>query len=477
MRVFTEAKARFALHLRPADVLSGLADAQHLYQLTAAGEAAERALDFFFEQLKRPGELQTTALDDIRSLLGELGHLAAGDELDEAKVHRTLKELTSRFDELTSRAHTFIGSLLRTVDLHGLQFDSFLAYKELLIEYLERFIGELTVATVDIGGRLLAVEEHGVDRLLAIAAQRDLADAFNPTEEDQHSALQAWRSRWSGLRGWFIGRSGLSSQAEVLRARARSAIPALLNAVVNIHDRRTSRSDRPADLRTLARWFAETDNDQEAHQLWRAAFALAPARHLRIDDDSLDDRAERPVPSSTSWLDAPPISIAPRLRKSGRHASRGPAKAIIDRTEEKAVLAEAMAAEAEQLRRARERLTDRGIARLSEIGHLNSLEFSLFLDILGEALSKKIAPSDRVETNSSDGTLVICLWPTEDGGSATIETDWGCFSGEDHFISITEQFGDKSAAFSRLGPELPETEGEVARRAPAGRNLRPVEVV
>ena len=42
-------------------------------------------------------------------------------------------------------------------------------------------------------------------------------------------------------------------------------------------------SDRSADFRALARFFAEAPDDPAAHRLWRAAFAFAPARHLSVD--------------------------------------------------------------------------------------------------------------------------------------------------------------------------------------------------
>lgn len=482
MDVFVRAKARFALHLRPSDVLSGIASEptdtdgaleveslleqlcvwgnlarhpdsadvatvedfyrpRHLYQMTAEGEAAERAFDFFVEALKTPGELKTTALDDIRSLLRELEPLAGQPELDDAKIHRVLKELTARFEELTSRAQSFIGSLQRTIDLHRFALDAFLAYKQTLIDYLERFIGELTVATVEIAGHLLVIERHGVDRLLGVAAQRDLADTFNAQEGDRETALAAWHGRWEGLRAWFVGQGGTPSQADVLRSRARSAIPALVNAVANIHDRRVNRSDRVQDLRTLARWFAQAENDQQAHRLWRAAFALTPSRHLQVNEDALDARDARPVSAATSWLDAPPIEVSARLRKVGRTAPRGPAKAIVDRSQEKAILAVAMAGEAQQIRAARQRLATGRPVRLSEMGFLRDAEFALLLDLLDEALTRKIPPATVIETESSDGTLIIRLWPAD--GAARIETEAGCFSGQDYFLLIHDALTDE----------------------------------
>jgi uncharacterized protein (TIGR02677 family) len=476
MQSFVEAKARFALHLRPSDVRTALADhpeaqceldvdsllrqlcdwgnlashpdtadvstveefftPRHLYQLTAEGEAAERAILHFEESLKRPGELQTTALDDIRSLLRELEPLAAAEAPDEAKIHRALSQLVNRFEELTSRAHTFIGSLQRAIDLHSFPFEEFLNYKQKLIEYLERFVGELTRATVEIVDRLAALERCGTDRFLQIAAVRDLSDALVVDEAETASRLELWRSRWQGLRAWFIRHENAPSQADVLRDRARMAIRALLSVIASLNDRRSNRSDRVQDLRTLAHWFLQSKSDRDAHRLWRAAFALAPSRHLQVNEDTIDSRDAQPVAASTSWLDAPPIEIAPRLRRVGRSTPRGPAKAIVDRSQEKALLAATMSEEARQLRAARERLATGRTTRLSELGYLARAEFSLFLDLLDEALTKRSSTTAAIETTSSDGTLAIRLWPAN--GRFRIETDDGELSGLDCFILICD---------------------------------------
>src|SRR5439155_15345419 len=114
-----------------------------LYQLTLEGEAAERALTLFFETLMQPGELQATSLSDIRQYLGELSKLAENETVDESVVHRVLQLLTTRFEQLTARAQTFLRGLQRTIDLHGITVETFLSYKQTLIDYLERFIGEL----------------------------------------------------------------------------------------------------------------------------------------------------------------------------------------------------------------------------------------------------------------------------------------------------------------------------------------------
>jgi len=54
--------------------------------------------------------------------------------------------LRQRFDELTAQAQRFIGGLQRRIELQGLNVESFLTYKQRLIDYLERFLSQLVLA-------------------------------------------------------------------------------------------------------------------------------------------------------------------------------------------------------------------------------------------------------------------------------------------------------------------------------------------
>ncbi|MFF7749727.1 DUF2397 family protein [Streptomyces sp. NPDC007971] len=83
MRAFLAAKERFAVHLRPEDVYAAL-------------DAGSRPAD--------------------------------------------PEAVTARFTDLADNARAFMGSLQRTIDLHDIEVEAFLAYKDRLIQYLERFI-------------------------------------------------------------------------------------------------------------------------------------------------------------------------------------------------------------------------------------------------------------------------------------------------------------------------------------------------
>lgn len=118
-----------------------------LYQMSRPGEAAERALAQYDAALGTRGSLQSVALEDIVVLLTHLRDTVAehmaGVPADAARTHQALRSLRERFAELAENAVAFMGSIQRTIDLHDADVEAFLAYKEQLIEYLERFIHDL----------------------------------------------------------------------------------------------------------------------------------------------------------------------------------------------------------------------------------------------------------------------------------------------------------------------------------------------
>lgn len=214
---------------------------------------------------------------------------------------------------------------------------SIIAYKRRLIDYLERFMGDLVRRSDAIAQQIQFLSSR-VDPIFFQIAGREASDAAPGSEQDlldeKTRRWQLWREQWKGLRSWFLSKGAEPSQAEQLRARARAAIPQLLAAIAAMNERRSGRSDRSADFRTLAQWFAACKTESQAHRLGRAAFALQPARHF-----SLNPHAEESLPASTPWADAPPLEINPRLREYGEVAPRGPLARVRDRSAERALMA------------------------------------------------------------------------------------------------------------------------------------------
>ena len=491
MGAFVRAKQEFTVHLRPEDVhlalpaegrppvesvatalerlarwgnlradpdtgrVTALEDfyrSRYIYQLTREGEAAEEALAAYDQALGRRGELQAVALADIAVQLRALLALAGQPVPDPGVAHLALLALVDRFSGLAENARAFMSSLQRTVDLHDAEVEVFLAYKQRLIEYLERFIEDLVTRGAEIAGLLEGLgtpHEGPVGPLLRLAAAREASDtAPDAADEALAAAEQRWHGRWEGLRAWFLSVPGRSSQAKLLRSAARQAVPQLLGVVQALNERRSGRSDRSADFRELARWFAEAPDDQARHRLWRSAFGLYSARHLTIDQEALAAHEADPVPASASWYDAPGVQISPQLRRTGSYERRGRARAVQDRSEAKAYLAELARKQAEQTAAARARLATAGEVRLSDLGELDPAAFRLFLRLLGDALSAWRPGADTVAVTTNDGTMEIRLTRLPGTATAEIHTLDGVLRGPEHLIEITDLAADRESAGS-----------------------------
>lgn len=412
-----------------------------LYQMSRPGEAAERALAQYDAALGTRGSLQSVALEDIVVLLTHLRDTVtehqAGEPADTARTHQALRSLRERFAELAENAVAFMGSIQRTIDLHDADVEAFVAYKEQLIEYLERFIHDLLTRGAAIAELLGSIPPAGVDFLATTAAEREATDAApGEAETAVAAARDVWRRQWSGLADWFVSTSDRDSEAKLLRVRARAAIPALLAVVRSLNDKAGGRTDRTQDFITLARWFAALPDDGDRHRLWRSAFGLTSVRHLSVTAETEDAWAVASLGNAVPWAQAPAVQISPQLRRTGSYERRGKAARVADRREAKALLVARAREEAEQTAAARRRILTSGPRPLSAFGELDPEAFRLFIGLLGDALAAMGPRSDTARVHTSDGELTVTLCRVPGAGTAVIRTPDGELSGPDHLVDI-----------------------------------------
>jgi uncharacterized protein (TIGR02677 family) len=497
LSVFARARDRFTVHLRPEDVhgdlrrdeagdgetvtveavsaaLEKLVDwgnlradadtgrvttvedfnrARHIYQLTRHGQAAIQAIALYENALGRRGQLQSVALADIAEQLASLLALAETSvEPDPTKAHLLLLALNDRFTSLADNAQAFMASLRRAIDFQDADEEGFIAYKDQLISYIERFIADLANRGAQIADLIDRLEAAGVSRLLLAAAGREAADALPDLDgadldraaaKATRGALTVWENKWRGLRDWFVSQGrGRDSQAKLLLRAARSAITNLINAVRLLADRRGGRSDRSADYRSLARFFAEAPDDAAAHRLWRAVFALNPARHLTVDAVTEAEWERAELPPATAWAQATPLRISPRLRETGSYERRGAPNRVADRSAARRLLDAESRHEAEQTAAARRRLaTTDGPVLLSRLGGPDGLDpraFRLFLAVLGDALAARGPGEASAIATTGDGTMEVRLTLMDADRIVEIETEDGVLRGPEHLIEIID---------------------------------------
>src|SRR5262249_55926759 len=134
---------------------------RYFFQLTSEGEAAQQALDSFEARSDSVIELRRRDLAEIRNVLRQLSRLSRAAELDSDEVHRHLLALQHHFESLVGSAQKFMGELQRKIDQQRIVDGDSITGKQRVIDYLQRFISELVIASDDIGHVVVEIESAG----------------------------------------------------------------------------------------------------------------------------------------------------------------------------------------------------------------------------------------------------------------------------------------------------------------------------
>jgi uncharacterized protein (TIGR02677 family) len=488
MRLFLEAKGRYRIQLRPDDVaaelrrigvlaempegsvdraldqlvewgnlrrshdtgrvatLEDFRRRHFIYQLTAAGEAAERAVGEVLDALERSGSLQRVMLGAIlRNLLeirGELEDAAPRPE----RLFELLFNVTEQFRTLTENASTFLARLHEAIDQGEVRTEAFIVYKQAVLEYLEQFLGELAEIAPRITREIQGIDAAGVDRLVALAAAADAA----PAPLGLQDPAEGLRRKWQGISAWFVGTGRDAATVEQLRSAARGAINRILLVLERLHEKRFRRVSRAADLLRLAGWFdrldAEVRGAETAHRLFQALFGLYGARHFGGLDEDPD--LVRP---GMSWWEAPPVPVAPALRSMGRMSALGRIAQIVDHGQAKQLLAERHRRERIAQSAALARFLGAGPRSLAALPSLSADEFAVLLSLLDQLLSVPADAAGRRATRSRDGRLRLVLDPPPAGALAVVETAAGRLTLPAFTLTVEETLARPDlAAFAEL---------------------------
>ena len=92
---------------------------------------------------------------------------------DAAKVHGALRDLVHVFEGLSNNAEAFMAGLARTIELQRAEVAAVISFKTRLIDYLQRFIGDLVTRSSQIAELLVDLRPHQ-QALLQIATRLPL---------------------------------------------------------------------------------------------------------------------------------------------------------------------------------------------------------------------------------------------------------------------------------------------------------------
>lgn len=418
-----------------------------LYQMTAAGEAAERAVGEVVAALASSGSLQRVMLGAILRSLGELAEELAAAAPRPERLYEHLFNAGEQFRALTENAGVFLARLHEALDAGEVSAPAFLLYKQAVLEYLEQFVAELAQVAPRIAGHLGRVEAAGAERMIALAARAD----ETPTPEGTRDRREELRRRFQGMVVWFLGDGREAPTVEALRGAARTAVARILVVLERLQEKRFRRVNRTADLVRLAAWFdaleAHEDGRRRAHRLFQDAFGLFGARHL----SGLHEDPDAVAPGA-SWWEARPVPVPPALRATGRNTATGRAGQVVEHAEARRFLAERHHRERQARAAALGRFAGRGPVALAGLPALSGDELRALLDLLARLLA--VPPVHGVrQARSADGRLLLHLAEPPPDTWAVVEAHGGRLTLPAYVLTVE----DAAAGFG-----IPEAAARVA---------------
>ncbi|RAS64857.1 uncharacterized protein (TIGR02677 family) [Lentzea atacamensis] len=384
--------------------------AQHRYGLTKHGEAAYAGIQHALETLTSSGALQTAVLDAIADRLDELSK-----PMDDRRTFTALQELEGHVKALQTGTTRFNSELQRLLkDDHDLA--TFQDVKRTTITYLREFIA-------DLDARKQQIREK-IDNLDPVKLHENARNGADLYQDDNW--LQNRAKAWDSLKAWF---HHTPSKADELQDVARKAIVQLLRVLDRISEQRKRPTNTAADFKALARWFARTTTEDEAHELFNAAFGLWSARHAHLAhaDGEL-------IPSAEPWHNTPPVKLSPQLRTTGKQEHIGSTGKIRNVDEVRRNRRRQAEKERAELEHAWRQIQTDGPIRISTLTNLDHDTFHRLIDLVGRALGSDPDSTGTRTAGTTDGRMQINLRNAR--GWATITTQKGTLSGPDYVIDV-----------------------------------------
>lgn len=364
------------------------------YQLTQKGELVHRHVEELLDHTDRAREVSSEMLPGILAGLDELLRLSLTslDEVDPRDLAARISTLFAQFELLVSSTRQFYTYLSQVLTRFDLGRDEFEMFKGALLDYLQRFVDEISRHMPQLADTLrrigpevpgLCERANSGERLMGLDGSRARrATGLDPGD-------------WESLHAWFVGAGSRRSDADNVRRLATDAMRALLANLRRIAAGADRQQSRYADLTALARWF-DQGTDDRANELWASTFGLYSARHLSFAADTDDD----PRPATDSWWHGPVAEIPVSLRVHGDRRSGGRSGARVDYSAAK--LAQVAARHRVQERRAaalRELGTHTGV--LGEL-HLSDEGRRELLNLYAAALARSGRPLTQTADIESD---------------------------------------------------------------------------
>lgn len=409
------------------------------YLITRAGQEVHQIVEGVLTRVDAVTDVSTGRL---RALLDAIDHVAALDarQADSETIADAVGAVFDPHEAFTAEITQLFAAINQWQSRYDLSPGELRFFAEVLVGYVGERLDEIERAARPIGHRLAVLREQFkvlVERANRGLAGRVAAAGLSGSIAVRHRAGSRLED-WEHLCSWFLREPGRPSRIETLTREAIAAVRTLTLNLTRLSRVGVGSASRRSDFLRLAQFFDRSPNT--APEIAAAAFGLAPTNHY----GALCADAADPVPTTTSWWNAPRAEVAISLRERGDTTPRGRITPIQDRSQQRALVEQRRA----EQRAARERvdyeLLDEPVLhdRLLTAGALARLQ-----EVVGRTLVRlgtRAAAAERL-----DGRLV-CRVERTPGRHTTVRAPIGTLTMLDLTVSVRAPDADAAVSLKEL---------------------------
>lgn len=365
------------------------------YLITRSGQEVFELVEQVLVTVDEIGDVQARRLRDLHRALERLeADTAPGIDSASADVADTVRTVFDVHERFTTELTKFFAELNEWQNRYDLGPEQVQVFASVLVDYVSEQLTEIERMAAPIARSLQQIVRRLDDFLPALnaglAARVDDAGLAGSIAVRSQPGSKA--DDWTNLAAWFLADPSRSSRLDDLTRQALAAVRTLTANVSRLSRLGVGAESRRSDFIRLAGFFEQASDVGQAGQIAAAAFGLGPCRRL----GTLSPDADDPVPTVTSWRDAPRAAVPVSLRERGETTLRGSATPVRDRRKERVQIQRRR----EQDRVARDNVAAELLSCADENGRINDAQlsraaFEMLRDLIGRTSHSARLSEDR----------------------------------------------------------------------------------
>lgn len=371
------------------------------YQLTEYAIEIERMV-MHLETLKvETSSLEPKLFDKLRVLLSEFNNLENKEDISDH-----FEELNETFTKLNNNYKDFLKMFHEAKSEELMKSESFLIYKDKVIEYLKNFITGFQINEIKIQNILNNLPSDFEDKMIAKVMEHKKNQPIIEPDFDFLYLEEVLRGKWQSIVKWFLCDNFTESESERLKKAVNNIINKITKYVISIIETNTS-INRMEEYKHILNLFFQSDSLEDCAKLATATFGIEKVKHISNVEKTTDS-------INTSPKDVVPTFIT--LKSHSRLVREKSVKNQVDyKYFEKEEQLKKILEEKEREEKLLKEYIKKGEIVIKDLNNIEKFERRFILSLITKGINKDIVKNNeygvsyKVESIDDDDIHLVSL--------------------------------------------------------------------